>query len=263
MKKREKIINNKNTKIMKTRHFFRVALIAILSLSYYAGTKAQTTHATALPLTTAQTVNINSTYHYGVDSTERGAGLSNIYTWTITPGAAGTDYIISPGTNSSSKKIQWLIANTYTITLHEANPAGFGSCTDLPDPTLSVTVSGVATGTVGFTAALGTPQCSVPAATYSPALTTTGTVSYPITVNVTYTINGATTTAAIPVTLSGDPLVIPALVAFTTTTVDDTNRKVTITSITDSFGGNIGLGANTTHTLKIWALPVTSTIHHD
>jgi hypothetical protein len=245
---------------MKTRHFFRVALIAILSLSYYAGTKAQTTHATALPNTGAQTVNLNSTHQYGVDSTERG-GVSNIYTWSIAPGVAGTDYVVLPAANTAGKSIKWKTANTYTITLQENNPVAFGSCSGTPQ-TLTVTVNAAPTGTVGFTLAAGTNQCSA-AGTYSPALTTTGTVSYPITVNVTYTINGATTTAAIPVTLSGDPLVIPALVAFTTTTVDDTNRKVTITSITDSFGGNIGLGANTTHTLKIWALPVTSTIHHD
>jgi hypothetical protein len=245
---------------MKTRHFFRVALIAILSLSYFVGTNAQTTHATALPNTGAQTVNLNSTHQYGVDSTERG-GVSNIYTWSIAPGVAGTDYVVLPAANTAGKSIKWKTANTYTITLQENNPVAFGSCSGTPQ-TLIVTVNAAPTGTVGFTLAAGTNQCSA-AGAYSPALTTTGVVSYPITVNVTYTKNGATTTAAITVAALGNPLVIPALVAFTTSATDDAARSVTINSITDSFGGNIGIGANATHTLTIWALPVTSTIHHD
>jgi hypothetical protein len=245
---------------MKARHLLRVALIAILSLSYFAGSNAQTTHATALPNTGAQTVNLNSTHQYGVDSTERG-GVSNTYTWTIAPGAAGVDYVILPATNSSSKRIKWQTANIYTVSLQENNPAGFGTCPGALQ-TLTVTVSAVPTGTVGFTAAAGTNQCSA-AGAYSPALTTTGVVSYPITVNVTYTINGVASAGVITVAASGNPLLIPALVGFTSSLADDAARRVTINSITDSFGGNISIGANASHTLTIWALPATSTIHHD
>jgi hypothetical protein len=264
MKKIENIKNNKNSNIMKAKNLLRIALIAMISVFYLTGTNAQTLHPTTLTLTAGQTVNLNSIYHYGVDSTER-AGVSNIYAWTVTPGVNTVDYVILPGTNSATKRIQWLTANTYTIQLTETNPVANGGCgSGAASPTLIVIVSPAPTGTVGFASLTGTNQCSAsPAAIYSANLTTTGTVSYPITVNVTYTINGATSAGTITVANLGDALDIPASVAFSSSATDDAVRRVTLNSITDSFGGTIGLGANTTHTLTIWARPATSTIHHD
>ena len=263
-----KNINNNKFYTMKKLSFFLCATFIVLVAGSMLNVNGQTTHATALASTAAQTVNINGTFHYGVDSVER-SGVSNVYTWSITgvpAPVAGTHYIMSPlaATNNAQKRIQWLVAGAYVVHLTEANPAANGSCS-VTHGTIAVTVNATPTGTVGFTAATGTNQCSA-AGAFTAALTATGTISYPITVAVSYTINGSTS-AGTPITVaSGNPLVVPAGVNFTSSLTDDAARTVTITGITDSFGGTIGINTTTgfaAQSLTIWALPVISTIHHD
>jgi hypothetical protein len=254
---------------MKTKQAFRLVSASLLMAVVFVGNlAAQTTHATALPSTAAQTVNINSTYHYGIDSVER-AGVSNIYTWTVTgvpAPVAGTHYVISPAaaTNNSQKTIKWLVAGAYIVHLSEANPVANGGCS-VTHGTIAVTVNAVPTGTVQFASLTGTNQCSAAASTaYTTNLTNTGTISYPVTITYSITKNGATTTGyTVSVAAPGTSVTFPASDAFTSSLADDTGRKITITGVTDSFGGTLTIGANATHTLTIWALPVISTIHHD
>jgi hypothetical protein len=252
---------------MKTNAFFRLAALIVMTAMYVGLVNAQITHPTSLTLTTAQTVNINSSYHYGVDSIER-SGVSNIYTWTITgvpAPVAGTHYVMAPvaATNNAQKRIQWLIAGSYVVHLTEANPVANGSCS-VTHNTIAVTVSATPTGTVEFALATGTNQC--PAAVgYSLTLTKTGTISYPMLIDVTYTINGSTSTAQISVANAGATLDIPAGVAFlnNTTTTDDLTRRVLITAAHDTYGGVITVNPVNTHTLTIWSLPQTTPITHD
>jgi len=100
---------------------------------------------------------------------------------------------------------------------------------------------------------------------YSLSLSYTGTISYPITVSVQYTINGSTSTATISVASAVATLNIPAGVSFlnNTTTTDDAARSVKITGVKDSFGGDLTINTKDTHTLTIWSIPATTPIHHD
>ena len=254
---------------MKTNQTFRLVSASLLMAVVFVGNSvAQTTHATALPSTAAQTVNINSTYHYGVDSIER-AGVSNVYTWTITgvpAPVAGTHYIMSPvaATNNSQKTIKWLVAGAYIVNLGEANPVANGGCS-ITHGTIAVTVNAVPTGTVQFASLTGTNQCSATIGTaYTTNLTNTGTISYPVTITYSITKNGITTTGnTVSVATPGTSVTFPSSDAFTSALADDAGRKITITGVTDSFGGTLTIGANSTHTLTIWALPAITTIHHD
>jgi hypothetical protein len=243
-------------------------LMMVLSTAYSFG---QTTTAPTQPSTTTpHNVGVNSTHIYDVAYTVRGA-TPNQYTWSIftasatyVKGAAavsGTHYSITAGANASIQNIVWLQAGQYVIELQEINPAANGSC---PGILQSLNVNVGPTGTVQFLNATGTNQCPA-TGSYSVDLSYSGTVSYPISVNVQYTINGATTTATISVANSTDQLVIPTGVDFlnNTTNTDDIARSVTITSVTDSFGGNLTIGTNASHALTVWSLPATTPIHHD
>jgi hypothetical protein len=106
------------------------------------------------------------------------------------------------------------------------------------------------------------------ATAYSPALTVSNVDagSYPLTVNVTYKINGVDQAAVnLTVTLPGDPLPIPAGADFLNNTLatDDLNRTVTINSAHDKYNGTITVSGNTANHFSIWALPATTPIHHD
>lgn len=258
-------------KSMKTNFLIKIIqilLLAILSVTYSFG---QTTTPPAQPSTAApHNVGVNSTHNYDVAYTVRTV-TPNQYTWTIytadgayTKGPAAvpaTDYTIAAGANAAIQSIKWLKAGHYVIELQEANPAGYGSCSGTLQ---SLNVNVGPTGTVEFLNATGTNQCPSTGG-YSPDLSYTGTVSYPITVSVQYTINGVTTTASISVANAIAKLDIPALVAFlnNTTTTDDVARSIKITGVKDSFGGNLTINAKDTHSLTIWSLPVTTPIHHD
>jgi len=256
---------------MKRKMNLMLAAFIVLVAMSLQNLIAQTNHPTALTLTTAQSVNINSSYHYGVDSIER-SGISNIYNWTITgvpSPVAGTHYIMTPvsATNNSQKKIQWLIAGSYTVNLTEANPAAEGGCS-VVQGTIAVTVNAAPTAKVGFTNATGTNQCSDASNTAYPIrLTVTGTPSYPLQLTYSETKNSVTTTGnTVSVASPGTSVTIPSTDGFTSSLLDDTGRRITITGVTDSFGGTLGIDnvtASATHTLTIWAVPVTTTIHHD
>jgi hypothetical protein len=248
--------------------FFGTLAMTGLSMVYVLG---QTTTAPTQPSTVApHDVGVNSTHVYDVAYTVRGV-TPNQYTWTIytadgsyTKGAAAvaaTDYTITAGANASIQNIKWLKAGHYVIELQENNPAANGSCAGTLQ---SLNVNVGPTGTVEFLNATGTNQCPA-AGGYSLDLSYTGTVSYPISVNVQYTINGSTSTATISVASAAAKLDIPALVAFlnNTTSTDDAARSVKITGVTDKFGGDLTISTKDTHTLTIWSLPATTPIHHD
>ncbi len=256
---------------MKTNNFMKIIGSVTLTILLTGYSFAQTTTPPTQPSVAApHNVGVNSTHIYDVAYTVRGA-VPNVYAWTIFtadafyvkgPAAtAGVDYTIAAGANDALQNIIWLAAGHYVIELQENNPAGFGSCAGALQ-SLNVLVG--PTGTVEFLAATGTDQCPA-AGGYSPALTYTGTITYPITVDVQYTINGATSTATISVADALVALDIPALVGFVnnTTTSDDLARSVTITGAKDSFGGDLTVGGTNTHTLSVWSLPATTPIYHD
>jgi len=256
---------------MKTNTLMKISgsiLLTVFSVGYsFAQTTTPPTQPSAV---TPHNVGVNSTHIYDVAYTVRGA-VPNVYTWTIytanasyVKGAAaveGTDYNIVVGGNDALQNIDWLLAGYYVIELQENNPVAFGSCAGTLQ-TINIFVG--PTGTVEFLLAAGTNQCPA-AGGYSQALSYTGTISYPITVDVEYTINGATSTATISVADVAATLDIPAAVGFinNTTTADDLARSVEITGAKDSFGGDLTVSATSIHTLSIWSLPATTTIRHD
>jgi hypothetical protein len=256
---------------MKTNNVMRISgvlLMTILSVTYSFG---QTTTPPAQPSTAApHNVGTNSTHAYDVAYTVRGV-TPNQYSWTIytadgtyTKGPAAipaTDYTIAAGANASIQSIKWLKTGHYVIELQETNPVANGSCAGTLQ---SLNVNVGPTGTVEFLNAAGTNQCPATGG-YSVDLSYTGTISYPISINVEYTINGATSTATISVASALAKLDIPGAVAFlnNTTTADDAARSIKITGVLDSFGGDLTISAKDTHTLTIWSLPATTPIHHD
>ncbi|MFO7657108.1 MAG: hypothetical protein R6W78_08575 [Bacteroidales bacterium] len=256
---------------MKTENLMKIAGSILLSVFMAGHSFAQTTTPPTQPsVVTPHSVGVNSTHIYDVAYTVRGA-VPNVYTWTIytadasyvkgAAAVAGTDYNITAGGNDALQNIDWLIAGYYVIELQETNPAAFGSCAGTLQA-LNILVG--PTGTVQFFAATGTDQCPSSLG-YSPALSYTGTVSYPITVDVQYSINGSTSTATISVADAAASLNIPALTGFlaNATTSDDLARSVTITGAKDSFGGDLTVGATSAHTFAVWSLPATTPIRHD
>jgi hypothetical protein len=254
---------------MKT-NMLKTAIGCIVICILHAGNlySQTTTPATQPSTATPHNVGVNSTHIYDVDYTVRGA-VPNLYTWTIytanavyTKGALAvpaTNYTITAGASASIQNIKWLLQGYYVIELQETNPVANGSCAGTLQ-SLNIYVS--PTGTVEFQSATVAAQCAA-AGGYSLALTKTGTISYPITVDVQYTINGATSAASIVVANAGATLDIPAGVNFLTSLSDDIARSVKITGVKDSFGGDLTIAATNTHTLTIWSLPATSPIHHD
>jgi hypothetical protein len=254
---------------MKTNYLMKISVCLLLAGYSVGNLFSQTTTAPTQSSTAApHNVGINSTHIYDVAYTERGV-TPNQYTWTIytadaayTKGAAavsGTDYTITAGANAAIQNIKWLQAGYYVIELQETNPAAYGSC---PGTLQSLNVLVGPTGTVQFLSATGTNQCSA-AGGYSVDLSYTGTISYPITVDVEYTINGVTSTATISVASAVAQLDIPGAVGFLTSTSDDTGRSVRITGAKDSYGGDLTVEATDNHTLTIWSIPATTAIHHD
>lgn len=254
---------------MKTRMLTTIIGCLVLSILSAVNLFSQTTTAaTQASIVAPHNVGVNSTHTYDVDYTVRGA-VPNQYTWTIyraniayVKGALAvpaTDYTIAAGGNAAIQDIVWLVAGHYVIELQETNPVANGSCAGTLQ---SLNVNVGPTGTVEFQNATGTNQCAA-AGGYSLTLSYTGTISYPITVDVQYTINGATTTATINVASAVATLDIPAGVNFLASTSDDAARSVQITGAKDSFGGDLTVDATDTHTLTIWSIPVTSPIHHD
>ena len=256
---------------MKTRNLTTIAatfLMLFLSLAYSFG--QVTTPPTQPSVVAPHLVGVNSTHIYDVAYTVRSGGtVPNVYTWTINianssytitgPAVAGVNYTIAAGADQAIQNIKWLVAGYYVIQLQENNPAGYGSC---PGPMQTLDVFVGPTGSVQFQSATGTNQCSA-AGGYNLTLTYTGTISYPISVNVQYTINGATSTATIAVANAGATLDIPAGVNFLSSLTDDISRSVQITGVTDSYGGDLTIGATATSTLTIWSIPATTTIHRD
>ena len=256
---------------MKTNNLMKITgslLLTVFSVGY---SFAQTTTPRTQPSAAApHNVGVSSTHIYDVAYTVRVAD-PNLYTWTIytadasyvkgAAAVAATDYNITAGGNDALQNIDWLLAGYYVIELQETNPVAFGSCAGTLQ---SINIFVGPTGTVEFLLAAGTNQCPA-AGGYSPALSYTGTISYPITVDVEYTINGATSTATISVADVAATLDIPAAVGFinNTTTADDLARSVEITGAKDSFGGDLTVSATSIHTLSIWSLPATTTIRHD
>jgi hypothetical protein len=256
---------------MRTNILLRVSGILLVSFLVVSNMLGQTTTPPTQPSTTApHNVGVNSTHAYDVAYTVRGV-TPNQYTWTIytadgtyVKGAAAvpaTDYTITAGANASIQSIKWLKSGHYVIELQETNPVANGSCAGTLQ---SLNVNVDPTGTVEFLNATGTNQCPA-AGGYSLTMSYTGTISYPISVSVQYTINGATSTATISVASAVATLDIPAGVGFlaNATTADDAARSIKITGVKDSFGGDLTIDAKDTHTLTIWSLPATTPIHHD
>jgi len=266
---------------MKRKMFYRFAAICIAVMSF-TGLNAQTRttiaaqDATVNSAVSPDVVSPNSTHKYAVDFTTRGVN-KNVYTWSIElsnaswtdlgPASSGTDYNMVAGAQPSLQNITWLKAGYYIVTLTEANPVSAGSCTDATGLPKTMNVQ-VISGTIQFASTTGVTQCPAPATSYSPALTITGTVAYPLTITYSETINGTTTTGhTYSLTISG-PLVIPGGDSFldNTTQTDDVTRKVQITGVVDKFGGVVTivtLGGVDTNTSTIWALPQTTPISHD
>jgi hypothetical protein len=261
-------MNIKNN-IMKAKMLTKISGFLFLSILSFGNLLSQTTTpATQTSTVAPHNVGTNSTHVYDVDYTVRGA-ISNQYTWTIyTANVAyvkealavqATHYTITAGANAAIQSIAWLVAGHYVIELQEANPATKGSCAGTLQ---SLNVNVGPTGSVQFQNAAGTNQCAA-AGGYSLTLSYTGTISYPINVDVQYTINTVTSNATIAVANALATLDIPLVVNFLASAVDDAARSVKITGARDSFGGTLTIGATDTHTLTIWSLPATSPIHHD
>jgi hypothetical protein len=259
---------------MKTKIFFRLAALSLAVMSYVSLSAQTQVAATQPSTTTPHNVGLNSTHTYDVAYTTRTGGtVPNLYTWSIrlsdvsstnlgaATSGAGNDYILTPGANGSINQIQWIKAGYYLILLNETNPVTFGTCAGAQKQQL---VFVAATGTVEFASATGSNLCPA-AGGYSLTLTKTGTISYPMSIDVTYTINGSTSSATISVANAGATLDIPAGVAFLNnlTATDDLTRSVKITAAHDSFGGVLTVNATDTHTLTIYSLPQTTAIHHD
>src|SRR4030042_705317 len=228
---------------MKTNNLIKITgslLLTVFSVGYsFAQTPPPPTQPSAA---TPHNVGVNSTHIYDVAYTVRGV-VPNEYAWTIytadasyvkgAAAVAGVDYNITAGGNDALQNIDWLLAGYYVIEMQENNPVAFGSCAG---PLQSLNVFVGPTGTVEFLAATGTDQCPA-AGGYSLTLSYTGTISYPITVDVEYTINGSTSTATITVANAGATLDIPAPVGFLNnpTHADDLARSVEITGAQDSY----------------------------
>jgi hypothetical protein len=256
---------------MKKNNLIKFAGSLLLTVFSLGNLFAQTTTPPTQPsLVSPHNVGVNSTHIYDVAYTVRGA-VPNVYVWTIytadasyvvgAPAVSGTDYNITAGGNNALQNIQWLVAGYYVVQLQENNPAAFGSCAGALQ---SINISVGPTGTVQFLAATGTNQCPA-AGAYSTALSYTGTISYPITVDVQYTINGVTSTATISVADASATLDIPAGVGFlaNATAADDLARTITILSAQDSYSGNLTVGAADAHVLSVWSIPATTPIRHD
>ncbi len=256
---------------MKTNNLMKITGSIILTVFSLGYSFAQITTPPTQPSVAApHNVGVNSTHIYDVAYTIRVAD-PNLYTWTIytadasyVKGAAaveGTDYDITAGGNDALQNIEWLVAGYYVIEMQETNPVAFGSCAGTLQ-SLNIFVG--PTGTVEFNLATGTDQCPA-AGGYSLALDYTGTISYPINVDVQYTINGAITTATISVASAVATLDIPAGVGFlaNATTTDDLARTVTITGAQDSYGGDLTVEATSAHMLSVWSIPATTPIYHD
>ena len=72
------------------------------------------------PLTGNDNVCIGQTKSYGVTENP-----GSTYSWTITPGAAGTDWVLTPTSASGNTiTVQWLTAGTYTLSVTETNSSG-------------------------------------------------------------------------------------------------------------------------------------------
>jgi hypothetical protein len=256
---------------MKTNNLMNVTGCLLGVLLSVSNINAQTTTPPTQPSVAApHNVGTNSTHIYDVAYTIRVA-TPNQYAWIIytadgayTKGAAGvsgTDYTITAGANAAIQNIKWLKTGHYVIELQENNPVANGNCAGTLQ---SLNVNVGPTGTVEFLNATGTNQCPV-AGGYSPDLSYTGTISYPITIDVQYTINGSTSSATISIANAAAKLDIPAGISFLNnlTAADDIARSVKITGAKDSFGGDLSINAKDTHTLTIWSIPATTPIHHD
>jgi len=256
---------------MKTRNLIKLAGSLLMTVFSVVYSFSQTTTPPTQPsVASPHNVGVNSTHIYDVAYTVRGA-VPNLYTWTIftadasyvkgAAAVAGVDYNITAGANDALQNINWLLNGYYVIELQETNPVAFGSCAGTLQ---SLNVNVAPTGSVAFLLASGTDQCPE-AGGYSVALNYTGTVSYPITVDVQYTINGSTSTETITVASAVATLDIPAPVGFlaNATTSDDLARSVEITAAKDSYGGDLTVGATSTHSLSIWSVPATTPIRHD
>ncbi len=263
---------------MKRKMFYRFAALMIAVMSY-VGLNAQTiTRAQAQPSsTTPHVVTPGSNHIYDVDYVTRSAGAKpNSYVWDVrlsnAGGAdlgaatgAGTDYTVNGGAIDAAQfKINFVTAGYRLVRVQESNNASFGSCAG----TLETFLVNVQAGTIIFTSATGTDGCPQVTTAYSPALTVTNVdaASYPITVNVTYKINGVDQAPVdLTVAAAGNPLPIPAGADFlnNTTANDDLTRTVTINSAHDKYNGTITVGGTTANHFSVWALPQTKPITHD
>ena len=93
------------------------------------------------PFTGDDNVCLNQTKSYGVVDVP-----TSTFDWTITPGVAGTDWIVTP-TGHNTITVQWLKVGTYTLTVTETNSNGCPS-----NPVLiNITVNPLLTSTQNIT----------------------------------------------------------------------------------------------------------------
>ncbi len=249
------------SKLKRTKYKQRIfgILWTVLAMTHSYG--QTTTPPTQPGVAVSDNVEVNSTHTYEVAYTVCD-GIPNQYRWIIytsngayTKGAAAIpdiDFIMTAGVNASIQNTKWLKTGHFIIEMQEANPVVFGGCTG---PLQSLDVNVGSTGTVEFLNTTGTNQCPATGG-YPVDLSYTGTVSYPITVNVQYTMNGSNIIATIIVADRTAKLDIPSSIDFlnNTTTADDASRSIKITSVKDSFG-DLTIKAKDTHTLTIWPRP--------
>ena len=93
------------------------------------------------PFSGDDNVCLNQTKSYGVVDVP-----TSTYTWTITPGVAGTDWILTP-TGHNTITVQWLKVGTYTLTVTETNSNG---CPSNP-VSINITVNPLLTSTQNIT----------------------------------------------------------------------------------------------------------------
>ena len=93
------------------------------------------------PFTGDDNVCLNQTKSYGVVDVP-----TSTFDWTITPGVAGTDWILTP-TGHNTITVQWLKVGTYTLTVTETNSNG---CPSNP-VSINITVNPLLTSTQNIT----------------------------------------------------------------------------------------------------------------
>jgi large repetitive protein len=190
------IINNPQTKIMKSQHLFIKCCILLLSFIGATTAIAQNPY----PNTGNHQVCLNATEPYGVV-----LNVGSTYAWSVTP-LAGGNGVITAGVTPNLISVNWTTAGTATMQVIETNAGGCVGdpvtiiVTINPLPTVTVNSSAICAGTFAtITATPGVPGTYTYVWTVPAGVTNPGSVaSFTSTIAGTYSvvISNTTTTCS-------------------------------------------------------------------